>query len=81
MLSLPGEPLPGTFEYLAKYSLTVDIVAITNDQAIKSLIHFYEITMNPGEPNESITNGQTRHVQPPASAALRAKQQRPKKGW
>ena len=36
--------------------------------------------MNPGEPSESITNGQTRHVQPPASAALRAKQQRPKKG-
>ena len=36
--------------------------------------------MNPSEPGESVTNGQTRNVQPPASAALRAKQQRPKKG-
>ena len=35
--------------------------------------------MDSGEPSESVTNGQTRHVQPPASAALRAKQQRPKK--
>ena len=38
------------------------------------------IKMNPSEPGESVTNGQTRNVQPPASAALRAKQQRPKKG-
>ena len=38
------------------------------------------IRMNPSEPGESVTNGQTRNVQPPASAALRAKQQRPKKG-
>ena len=36
--------------------------------------------MDSGEPSESVTNGQTRHVQPPSSAALRAKQQRPKKG-
>ena len=36
--------------------------------------------MDSGEPGESVTNGQTRHVQPPASAGLRAKQNRPKKG-
>ena len=37
--------------------------------------------MDSGEPGESVTNGQTRHVQPPPSAALKARQQRPKKGW
>lgn len=36
--------------------------------------------MDSGEPGESVTNGQTRHVQPPPSAALKARQQRPKKG-
>ena len=36
LLSLPGKPLPSTSEYLAKYSLTVDIFATTNDEAIKA---------------------------------------------